>query len=177
MSIQSLLLKKKLCRDQVLDTSYQATRPVVFRFRWRSFFKVCLPLMGELGGHLGHVTQAPWINFRSPIPLRLLMKFGFDRPIGFEGEDGWKCWRTDERRADDGCLTILSLKAQVSWNSMDLDCVGEVVDTVIKICKFYFRMMLYVKSSSYFTRDNNLLIGYYYRNKKMLKIWIFNSHG
>ena len=55
------------------------------------------------GGHLGHVTQTPWINIRSPIPLRLHMKFGFDRPSSFEEEDLWKWWTTDgRRRADDG---------------------------------------------------------------------------
>ena len=37
-------------------------------------------------GHLDHVTQTPWTNFGSPIPIRLHMKFGFDRPSGF-GED------------------------------------------------------------------------------------------
>ena len=40
----------------------------------------------ERGGHLGHVTQAPQTNFRSPISLKLHMKFGFDWPSGF-GED------------------------------------------------------------------------------------------
>ena len=39
------------------------------------------------GGHLGHVTQTPRTNFRSPIPLRLHMKFGFDWPSGFGEED------------------------------------------------------------------------------------------
>ena len=38
------------------------------------------------GGHLDHVTQTPQTNFHSPIPLRLHMKFGFDRPSSF-GED------------------------------------------------------------------------------------------
>ena len=38
------------------------------------------------GGHLGHVTQTPRINFRFPIPLRLHMKFGYDWPSGF-GEE------------------------------------------------------------------------------------------
>ena len=53
------------------------------------------------GGHLGHVTQTPQTNFRSPNPLRLLMKFGFDRPSGFG--DLWKWWTTDRRRrTDDG---------------------------------------------------------------------------
>ena len=35
------------------------------------------------GGHLGHVTQMPRTNFRSPYPRRLYIKFGFDRPSGF----------------------------------------------------------------------------------------------
>ena len=30
------------------------------------------------GGHLGHVTQMPRTNFRSPYPRRLNIKFGFD---------------------------------------------------------------------------------------------------
>ena len=39
------------------------------------------------GEHLGHVTQTPRTNFRSPIPLRPHMKFGFDWPSGFGEED------------------------------------------------------------------------------------------
>ena len=35
------------------------------------------------GGHLGHVTQMPRANFRSPFPRRLHIKFGFDWPSGF----------------------------------------------------------------------------------------------
>ena len=56
------------------------------------------------GGHLGHVTQTPQTNFCSPIPLRIHMKFGFDRPSGFGEEDLWKWWTTvDGRRlTDDG---------------------------------------------------------------------------
>ena len=38
------------------------------------------------GGHLGHVTQVPRTNFRSPYPRRFHIKFGFDWPSGF-GED------------------------------------------------------------------------------------------
>ena len=30
------------------------------------------------GAHLGHVTQMPRTNFRSPYPKRLHVKFGFD---------------------------------------------------------------------------------------------------
>ena len=39
------------------------------------------------GGHLGHVTWTIYINFRSPFPRRLHIKFGFDWPSGFRGED------------------------------------------------------------------------------------------
>ena len=38
------------------------------------------------GGQLGHVTQMPRTNFRSPYPRRLHIKFGYDRASGF-GED------------------------------------------------------------------------------------------
>ena len=34
------------------------------------------------GGHLGHVTQMPRTNFRSPFPRRLHIKFGFDPASG-----------------------------------------------------------------------------------------------
>ena len=49
------------------------------------FFRV-FTIYGR-GAHLGHVTQTPQTNFCSPIPLRLHMKFGFDRPSGFGVED------------------------------------------------------------------------------------------
>ena len=39
------------------------------------------------GGHLGHVTQMPRTNFRSPYPRRLHIKSGFDRASGFGEED------------------------------------------------------------------------------------------
>ena len=39
------------------------------------------------GGHLGHVTWTIDINFCSPFPRRLHIKFGFDWPSGFRGED------------------------------------------------------------------------------------------
>ena len=64
------------------------------------------------GGHLGHVTQMPQTNFRSPDQWRLHVKFGFDWPSGFGEEDLWKWWTdgrqrtpTDDGRTDDGaCL-------------------------------------------------------------------------
>ena len=48
------------------------------------------------GGHLGHVTWSIYINFRSPFPRRLYMKFDFVWPSGFR-EDLLKWW-TDDRR-------------------------------------------------------------------------------
>ena len=39
------------------------------------------------GGHLGHVTLTIYINFHSPFPRMLHMKFGFDWPSGFREED------------------------------------------------------------------------------------------
>ena len=50
------------------------------------------------GGHLGHVTKTIWTNFRSPILRSLHMKYEFNWPSSFRGEDVWKCWRT----TDDG---------------------------------------------------------------------------
>ena len=38
-------------------------------------------------GHLGHVTWAIRTNFCSPTPLRLHMKFDFNRLIGFSGKE------------------------------------------------------------------------------------------
>ena len=35
------------------------------------------------GGHLGHVTWTIYINIRSPLSLRLHMKFDFHWPNGF----------------------------------------------------------------------------------------------
>ena len=39
------------------------------------------------GGHLGHVTWTIYINFCSPFLRMLHMKFGFDWPSGFRGEE------------------------------------------------------------------------------------------
>ena len=39
------------------------------------------------GGHLGNVTLTIYIDFLSPFPRMLHMKFGFDWPSGFWGED------------------------------------------------------------------------------------------
>ena len=39
------------------------------------------------GGHLGHVTWIIYINLHSHFLRMLHMKFGFDWPSGFRGED------------------------------------------------------------------------------------------
>ena len=39
------------------------------------------------GGHIGHVTWTICTNFGSPFRRRLNIKFGFDWPSGFGGED------------------------------------------------------------------------------------------
>ena len=39
------------------------------------------------GGHLGHVTQMPRTNFRSPYLRRLHIKFDIDQASGFGEED------------------------------------------------------------------------------------------
>ena len=47
---------------------------------------LCFTIYGH-DGHLGQVTWTININFRSPLPRRLHIKFGFDWPSGFKGED------------------------------------------------------------------------------------------
>ena len=67
------------------DAAYQVSMSSAFWFWRRRFFKV-FTIYGH-GGHLGHVTRTLWINFHSPIPWRLHMKLGFNRPSGFWEED------------------------------------------------------------------------------------------
>ena len=62
-----------------------------FRENWHDdsgeeYFLRVFTIYGR-GGHLGHVTQMPRTNFRSPYPRRLHIKFGFDRASGFREED------------------------------------------------------------------------------------------
>ena len=49
-------------------------------------FRTVFTIYGR-GGHLGHVTQTPQTNFRSPNPWRLHKKLGFDWPSSFAEED------------------------------------------------------------------------------------------
>ena len=57
----------------MLYTKFLSHGPAGF---WEDFWRVSTTY-GH-GSHLGHMTQIVWTNFRSPIPLRLHMKFGFD---------------------------------------------------------------------------------------------------
>ena len=95
----------------MLHTKFQDHQP--FGSREEDFFK--LFTIYRHGCHLGHVTWTIWINFRSPVPKRLHMKFGFNRPSGFRG-DVWKCWQTYTRTTRPTYTTSspMSLKAQVS---------------------------------------------------------------
>ena len=63
----------------MLHTMFRENRPA--STGEEDFLRV-LTIYGR-GGHLGHVTRVPRTNFRSPIPRRLHIKFGFDRPSGF----------------------------------------------------------------------------------------------
>ena len=99
-----------------------------FWFWRRRFFKV-FTTYGH-GGHLGschqdclnklsfpHPMETPWTNFRSPIPWRLHMKFGFHRPSGFWGKD-FKERRRYNRRTTEAYLSYKLTNepsAQVSW--------------------------------------------------------------
>ena len=58
-------------------------------FGEEDFFKV-FTIYGH-GGHLRHVTWTIYINFRFPFPWRLNIKFGFDWPSSFGGEDVLNC--------------------------------------------------------------------------------------
>ena len=67
----------------MLHTKFRENRPAGSGEEdfWRVF-----TIYGR-GGHLGHLTQMPRTNFRSPYPRRLHIKFGFDRASGFGEED------------------------------------------------------------------------------------------
>ena len=66
----------------MLHTKFRENRPVGSGEDFRRIFTI----YGR-GGHLGHVTQMPRTNFRSPYPRRFHIKNGFDRASGFGEED------------------------------------------------------------------------------------------
>ena len=81
----------------MLHTKFRENRPAgsgedflrVFTIYWRV-------------GHLGHVTQMPQTNFRSPYPRRLHRKFIFDRQAVSEE----KTFEIVDGRTTDGGQTM-----------------------------------------------------------------------
>ena len=111
------------------------------------------------GGHLGHVTQTPRTNFCSPIPLRLYMKFNFDRPNGF-GEDLWKWWTSDGRRwiDDDGRMTdhgyTISSPISSSELIMSIINVGEIKNCdYSRNCLFFTYIIIIIIMHQTFIAD------------------------
>ena len=76
----------KLCRAPVTDASHQVSKSLAYWFWRRRFLKFFFSIYSH-GRHLGHVTLTIYINFLSPFPRMLHIKFGFDWPSGFRGED------------------------------------------------------------------------------------------
>ena len=66
----------------MLHTKFRENRPAGSGEDFWCFFFI----YGR-GGHLGHVTQMPRTNFRSPYQRRLQIKFGFYRASRFGEED------------------------------------------------------------------------------------------
>ena len=98
------------------------------------------------GGHLGHVTKTIWTNFRSPILRSVHMKYEFNWPSSFRGEDVWKCWRTTDGRTTDAGVTGILLAHQWAFGSGELKSKGDIViASVHPLCYFllcYFVMLL-----------------------------------
>ena len=67
----------------MLHTKFPGNRPA--GSREEDFLRV-FTIYGH-GDHLGHVTQMLGTNFCYPYQRRLHIKFGFDLPSGFRGED------------------------------------------------------------------------------------------
>ena len=97
----------------MLHAKFRGNRPAGSREEdfWRVF-----TIYGR-GGHLGHVTQMPATNFRSPYPRRLHIKFGFDQPSAFREEDLLKLWTTDDGRTDAGPWVYykLAMSLRLRW--------------------------------------------------------------
>ena len=72
----------------MLHTKFGENRPAC---SGEDFLRVFTIHVYGPGGRLGHVTQMQRTNFCLPYPRRLHIKFGFDWPSGFRGEDLWKC--------------------------------------------------------------------------------------
>ena len=81
LHFQMLHTKFQNHRPSGSDATYQVSWKLahwLWRRRFLNVFAIYSP-----GGHLGHVTLTIYINFHSPFPRMLHMKFGFDWPSGF----------------------------------------------------------------------------------------------
>ena len=76
------------------DAKFQDHRTFWF---WRRGFLKVFTIYGH-GGHFGHVTWSIYINFRSPFPRRLHIKFCFNWSSVFR--ECLKLWMTTDD--DDG---------------------------------------------------------------------------
>ena len=86
--------------------------------------------------------RPPRTNFRSPIPLKLHMKFGFDWPSGFGEEDLSKWWTMDgQRRTDDEPCLYYKLNNEpkglgelkiVNWQYFKTHCETTLGDSIKK---------------------------------------------
>ena len=71
----------------MLHAKFQNHRPSGPDSGEEDFLRFLLFTLYSHGGHFGHVTWSIYTNFRSPFLRMLHMKFGFDWPRGFRGED------------------------------------------------------------------------------------------
>ena len=70
-------------KDKMLHSKFQGHWPFG---SGEEYFYMIFIIYGY-GGQLGHVTRTIWTNFRSLVPRRLPMKFGFNQFSGFRGKD------------------------------------------------------------------------------------------
>ena len=63
--------------------SFDEIRPLVLE---KKIFLRVFTIYGH-GGHLGHVTWISYLHIGSPFLLMLHIKFGFDWPSEFRGDD------------------------------------------------------------------------------------------
>ena len=129
----------RLGRPPIPDATFQVPRSLAFRFWRRRFLKV-FTIYGH-GGHLGHVTRTIWTNFRSPIPTSLHMKFDFNWPSGFRGDDVWKCWGKDDRLTFDGRQSHWYINSSHSslrlrWAKKQRSKIATIKESVKSLLKF-----------------------------------------
>ena len=101
--------------------SFKATGPLVLE---KKSFEGFLPYMGT------EAILVKWKNFCSPVPWRLHMKFGFNLPSGFRGEDIWKCWQTTDNRQTDNRSSPILQAHHWTKGSGELKCTFGYVHPV-----------------------------------------------